>query len=113
MIGLPYLFFFQILFPLFGPFFDIAMIVGLINQQYSLIVISFLVYTVVDIITAGIALKLDNEKLRQLWILIPQRIIYRQLMYYVIVRSFINVLKGRLVHWGTLERKGTHLAKNV
>lgn len=113
MIGLPYLLFFQIIFPLFAPLFDLALIIGLLNHQYKLMVVSFVVYTIVDVATAAIALKLDDEKMRNLWILIPQRIIYRQLMYYVIVRSFVNVLKGRLVHWGKLERKGTHLAKNV
>jgi cellulose synthase/poly-beta-1,6-N-acetylglucosamine synthase-like glycosyltransferase/peptidoglycan/xylan/chitin deacetylase (PgdA/CDA1 family) len=113
MIGLPYLVFFQILFPLFGPFFDLAMIFGLLSHRYSLIVTSFVVYTLLEVVTATIALKLDNEKLRTLWILIPQRILYRQLMYYVIIRSVINVLKGRLVHWGKLERKGAHLAKSL
>ncbi|MES2971287.1 MAG: glycosyltransferase [Patescibacteria group bacterium] len=113
MIGLPYLLFFQIIFPLFSPLFDLALIIGLINHHYKLMVVSFVVYTVVDILTAAIALRLDSEKLRNLWILIPQRILYRQLMYYVIVRSFINVLRGRLVHWGKLERKGTHLAKSL
>lgn len=34
-------------------------------------------------------------------------------MYYVILRSFINVLRGPLVHWGKLERTGTDLAKNA
>lgn len=113
MIGLPYLLFFQIIFPLFAPLFDLALIIGLINRQYKLMILSFIVYTLADIITAAIALRLDNEKLRSLWVLIPQRIFYRQLMYYVIIRSFINVLRGRLVHWGKLERKGTDLAKNA
>lgn len=113
MIGLPYLVFFQIVFPLFSPLFDLGMTVGLLTHQYKLIIISFGVYTLADVITSAIALRLDNEKLRNLWILIPQRIFYRQLMYYVIARSVINVLKGRLVHWGNLERQGTHLAKKV
>ncbi len=113
MIGLPYLLLFQIVFPLFSPLFDLGMIIGLLTHQYGLIVLSFVVYTLADVITSAIALWLDHEKLRNLWILIPQRIFYRQLMYYVIARSVINVLRGRLVHWGKLERQGTHLAKNV
>lgn len=113
MVGLPYLLFFQIIFPLFSPFFDMALIIGLINHQYALMLTSFTIYTFLEVLTSAIALKLDNEKLRTLWVLIPQRILYRQLMYYVLARSFINVLKGRLVHWGKLERKGTHLAKSV
>lgn len=113
MIGLPYLLFFQIIFPLFSPLFDLALVIGLLRHQYHLMLISFAVYTAADIITSAIALCLDNEKLRNLWILIPQRLLYRQLMYYVIARSFMNVLRGRLVHWGKLKRTGTDLAKNV
>jgi peptidoglycan-N-acetylglucosamine deacetylase len=111
LIGLPYIVFFQILFPLVSPLFDVALLIGLLNRQYGLMLMSFGLYVVVDVITAATALKLDGEKLRKLWILIPQRIVYRQLMYYVIFRSCINVLRGRLVHWGTLKRGGTHLAK--
>lgn len=111
LVGLPYLLFFQILFPLMGPLFDASLIIGLFNHQYHLMALSFAVYTAADIIMSGTALKLDGESLRQLWLLIPQRLLYRQLMYYVIIRSVVNVLKGRLVSWGTLKREGKHLAK--
>ncbi len=110
MIGLPYLLFYQILFPLLSPLFDVAIIIGLLNHQYHLMLISFAIYTAADIIMSGVALKLDGEKLRQLWLIAPQRIIFRQLMYYVIVKSVVNVLKGNLVGWGTLKREGKHLA---
>ncbi len=113
MVGLPYLFFFQIFFPLFSPLFDIAVVIALITHQNKLVLISFVIYTLADFITSIIALRLDKEKLSNAWIIIPQRILYRQLMYYVIARSFVNVLRGRLVHWGKLERQGEHLAKNV
>ncbi|HSX41502.1 MAG TPA: glycosyltransferase [Candidatus Saccharimonadales bacterium] len=111
LIGLPYLVFYQILLPLLSPIFDVAVIIGLINHQYQLVAVSFVVYTAADALTAAIALKLDGEKLRQLWLVMPQRIIYRQLMYYTIVRSVVNVLKGNLVGWGSLKREGKHLAR--
>ncbi len=113
LIGLPYLLLFQIIFPLFSPFFELALIVGLLADQYKLMLVSFVVYLLADLVTSAIALRLDKEKLSNLWVIIPQRIVYRQLMYYVIVRSFMNVLKGRLVHWGKLKREGSHLAKNA
>jgi cellulose synthase/poly-beta-1,6-N-acetylglucosamine synthase-like glycosyltransferase len=111
MIGLPYLLFYQILFPLVGPLFDAAVLVGLLRHEYHLMFLSFLIYTAADVIMSGTALLLDGEKLRQLWLIIPQRILYRQLMYYVIVKSLINVLQGKLVGWGTLKREGKHLAQ--
>lgn len=112
-IGLPYLFFFQIFFPLFSPLFDLALIIGLLDHRYKLMAISFVVYTLADLMASMIALRLDKEKISNLWLIVPQRIFYRQLMYYVIVRSFVNVLKGRLIHWGDSKREGVHLAKNL
>ncbi|MEO7617570.1 MAG: glycosyltransferase [Candidatus Saccharibacteria bacterium] len=110
MIGLPYLFFFQIVFPVISPLFDIAVISGLVHHQYQTALISFAVYSLADVCMSGMALYLDGEAFWALWLLIPQRIIYRQLMYYVIVRSVVNVLRGNLVGWGTLKREGSDLA---
>lgn len=42
-----------------------------------------------------------------LWYLSPQRFAYRQVMYWVVVRSFLAAVRGRLVGWGVLERKAT------
>ena len=112
LVGLPYLVFFQILFPLLSPLFDAAVVFGLLAHQYHLVVVSFVIYTVADILMLVVALALDNEKMSQLWLIVPQRILYRQLMYYVIARSTINVLRGNLVGWGAVKREG-HALKNA
>jgi hypothetical protein len=36
-----------------------------------------------------------------------QRFGYRQLMYYVVIRSIFAALRGPFVGWGKLERAGT------
>ena len=41
------------------------------------------------------------------WLIFIQRFVYRQLMYWVVVRSFMAALHGRVVGWGKLERKAT------
>ncbi|HEV2355276.1 MAG TPA: glycosyltransferase, partial [Puia sp.] len=84
LIGLPYLLFYQIAFPMISPFFDLSLIIGLLTHQYHLVVVSFVVFTVLDLFASVLAFRLDGEPLTSLWILIPQRIVYRQLMYYVI-----------------------------
>lgn len=111
LIGLPYLVIYQILFPLLSPLFDVVVLYGLLQHDYNFILASFAVYTAADALMSGVALVLDGEKLRKLWLIIPQRILYRQLMYYVILKSVVNVLKGNLVGWGALKREGKHLAK--
>ena len=40
------------------------------------------------------------------WLLI-QRFGYRQVMYWVMVKSVISAVRGALVGWGKLERKAT------
>ncbi len=47
------------------------------------------------------------EDKRLLAWLIPQRFVYRQLMYFVAIRSALAVLRGFEVGWGTLDRKAT------
>ncbi len=113
LIGLPYLVFYQILFPLLGPLFDVALLAGLLSHRFELMLVYLAVYSSADLLSSAVALWLDRESLRQLWLLVPQRLIYRQLMYYVIVKSVYYVLRGRLVGWGKLKREGSHLAKSL
>jgi hypothetical protein len=48
-----------------------------------------------------------GENWSLLWWLMLQRFGYRQLMYYVVVRSISTALGGAFVSWGKLERAGT------
>ena len=41
------------------------------------------------------------------WLVFLQRFAYRQVMYWVVVRSVIAAMRGGLVGWGRLERKDT------
>jgi uncharacterized membrane protein len=41
-----------------------------------------------------------------IWLL-PQRFFYRQLIYYVAIKSVITAIKGSMVGWSKLERKAT------
>jgi hypothetical protein len=48
-----------------------------------------------------------RENWNLLWWLPLQRFGYRQIMYYVVVRSIITAIRGPSVGWGKLERTGT------
>ena len=41
------------------------------------------------------------------WLIFLQRFAYRQVMYWVVLRSFAAALRGRMQGWGKLERKAT------
>ena len=53
-----------------------------------------------------------GEDWRLLWWLPLQRFGYRQIMYYVVLRSISTALKGPFVGWGKLERTGTVKARS-
>ncbi|MEO7714343.1 MAG: glycosyltransferase [Gemmatimonadaceae bacterium] len=48
-----------------------------------------------------------GEDRRLTWLILLQRFAYRQVMYWVVVRAFAAALRGRILGWGSLERKAT------
>jgi len=61
-----------------------------------------------DFLRAAVALILEPQEIRRLLVwLFLQRFFYRQLMYYVAIKSTLAGLKGISVGWSKLERKAT------
>ena len=48
-----------------------------------------------------------REDRRLTWLVFLQRFAYRQVMYWVVVRSFVAAVRGHVVGWGKLERTAT------
>ena len=68
----------------------------------------YAVFLIVDWLAAVLAFLMEPEEDKQLtWLIFLQRFAYRQVMYWVVVRSFAAALSGRLVGWGKLDRKAT------
>ena len=68
----------------------------------------YAVFLLVDWLAAVLAFLMEPEEDKQLtWLIFLQRFAYRQVMYWVVVRSFAAALSGRLVGWGQLDRKAT------
>ena len=105
-IALPNILFFQFLLPIFSPFAELMMILGFIGGYFQQILMYYILFLIIDLVAAGIAISFEKERLTSLWILLPQRFFYRQLMYWVLVKSIMMALKGTLVGWGILKRTG-------
>lgn len=60
----------------------------------------------VDASLALIAFLFEKEKISGVLHVIPQRLVYRWLMYIVLFRSFRKALKGEMQTWGFLKRTG-------
>lgn len=111
MIAMPNILLFQILLPLLAPLADLVLIVSLIWNRHdpdSLSKIAFYygLFLVVDMLVSLIAFTFEHEKLSKLLWLIPQRFVYRQLMYVILFRSVRKAIKGESQGWGVLRRTG-------
>jgi cellulose synthase/poly-beta-1,6-N-acetylglucosamine synthase-like glycosyltransferase len=121
-VALPNVWIFQILFPLISPVMDLILVYTLLSnaldwlQQPSgyrftnlqQVLFYYAMFLAVDWCAAGFAFLLERkERWRLLWWLFLQRFCYRQVMYYVMVKSVATAVRGAVVGWGKLERKAT------
>lgn len=113
MVGMPNILIFQIILPLFSPLADLMMILGLFGDHREKILIYYVAFVVVDLIVGVIAFRLERENYKKLIYIIPQRFIWRQLMYYVLFKSIRRAVKGELSGWGVLKRTGNVTVKDT
>lgn len=113
MIALPNILIFQILLPFLAPLADLILVLsllaagfGIIQSDISNIIFYYFIFTLVDVAGAAIAFAFEKEDYKKLLWMIPQRLVYRQLMYYILIKSFNRALKGELQGWGILKRTG-------
>ena len=106
MVGMPNILIFQIILPLFSPLADLMMIIGLFGDKPGKILTYYVAFVLIDFVVAIIAFRMEKEDYRKLVYIIPQRFIWRQLMYYILFKSIRRALKGELSGWGVLKRTG-------
>ena len=107
MLALPSIWIFQVLLAALSPFAEIAMIIALFAGNWRIVLLYYLGLFLLEVMTAALAYTLDGAKPWDLALLFFQRIYYRQLMYYVLAKSLLYAMRGRLVGWGKLERHAT------
>ncbi|MEU5214502.1 bifunctional polysaccharide deacetylase/glycosyltransferase family 2 protein [Streptomyces sp. NPDC020742] len=105
--GLTYLALFQIVLPLFAPVVDVFALYGVCFGDSAQALGIWLAFLVVQMVTAGYALRLDGERLRTLWALPLQQFFYRQLLYLVVIQSVVTALLGTRLKWHRMQRSGT------
>ena len=125
-ITIPNVLLFQFAFTLIAPIMDV-MLVWMVAaaltsgmtpaDQGSLLIVAryWLLFQALDVVAAALAMKLDegSKNLALLPLLLIQRFCYRQLLYFVAVRTVLAAMKGHFVGWGKLVRTGRvtpHLA---
>lgn len=121
-IALPNILLFQFFFALVSPIVDLLLVLSIGTDVYHyiqygvaeasprtmLIFAYWAAWQCLEFIVAVIAYRLDGRKVP--FALFPllalQRFCYRQLIYYVAIKSVIAAIRGRLVGWDKLPRQG-------
>lgn len=121
LIGLPQAWLFQIVFAAISPLIDLALILSLLGTGLRVFEhgwaqtrgdvghmgLYWLAFTSIDVLCGWVAYRLDGKRARYpAHLLIAQRIVYRQIMYWVVVRAITSAIRGWMVGWGKLERSG-------
>jgi cellulose synthase/poly-beta-1,6-N-acetylglucosamine synthase-like glycosyltransferase/peptidoglycan/xylan/chitin deacetylase (PgdA/CDA1 family)/spore germination protein YaaH len=122
MIALPQVLLFQVFLAIIAPLVDFMLVwqilrTGLDYLQHksqfnpdSLIITLayFLAFMATDFAAVALAFIIErNENWRLMLWLGLQRLGYRQILYYVVVKSVVKAMFGPLVGWGKLDRKAT------
>ena len=104
--GLAYLLLFQVLLPLTAPAVDVYAVYGLIFLPWQQVVAVWAGFGALQVLTAWYALRLDGEPAGPLWSLPLQQVVYRQLMYLVVLQSTVAALLGNRQRWQRMHRTG-------
>ncbi|MBW9095370.1 glycosyltransferase [Microbacterium jejuense] len=108
--GLGYLLVLQVLLPLLAPVVDVFALYGLLFLDPMRILVVWAAFMLVQVLMAWFAFALDGESPGPLWSLPLQQVVYRQLMYLVVIQSVFTALAGTRLRWHRMERYGS-LAK--
>ena len=108
-VVLPNMLVFQLILPLMSPLVDLTLLFSLFMPKGGIIALLYFGYYFLDLCISVLAFRFDGEKftLREVVNLFLQRIIYRQLLWYVLVKGYLRAMKGELAAWGFLKRTGS------
>ncbi len=111
MVALPNILLFQILIPVFAPLADLLFFFSIAwswndPESRQRLFLFYALFLLVDVAVSVLAFIFEKQRLSKLVWLIPQRFVYRQLMYVILFRSIVRAIKGEGQGWGALRRTG-------
>ncbi|MHB1921686.1 MAG: glycosyltransferase [Chitinophagaceae bacterium] len=115
-IAMPNILIYQILLPFLAPLADIIFVFGMIvlsNASRLHILQYYLIFLLVDAAAAMVAFSFEKEDFLKLFWVIPQRLVYRIFMYFILFKAWRKAVKGETQHWGVLKRTGNVKPKAI
>ncbi|MFE5581711.1 bifunctional polysaccharide deacetylase/glycosyltransferase family 2 protein [Kitasatospora sp. NPDC056531] len=105
-LGLPMVALFGVVSPLLAPLIDIFLLYGVLFVDAPKTLSAWAGFLLIQGVLAWYAFRLDGEKPWHLVTLPVQQVVYRQLMYIVLLQSSITALTGGRLRWQKLQRTG-------
>ncbi len=105
-VGLGLTALFQIVLPLLAPMVDIYLVYGLLFLDPVVTAITWGGVLFVQLLLGAVAFRLEGEPVRSLWLLPAQQLVYRQLMYAVLIQSIATAAAGVALRWQKIPRIG-------
>lgn len=105
LFSLPSTWFFNIVLVASGSLIDILLLCSLIvSPANHILYVYFFVFLAADLLLAAVACWIEKEPLRQVWLVLPMRFLYRPVLNYVVIKAVLRAMKGVWVGWGKLDR---------
>ncbi|WP_078893222.1 bifunctional polysaccharide deacetylase/glycosyltransferase family 2 protein [Streptomyces sp. NRRL F-2580] len=105
-LGLPLVVLFGVVAPLLAPLVDMFFLYGVLFADAPITLTSWGGFILLQAALSWYAFRLDREKPWHLISLPIQQLVYRQLMYIVLLQSAITALTGGRLRWQKLRRTG-------
>ncbi|KIC18582.1 glycosyl transferase [Leisingera sp. ANG-DT] len=122
LVSISDMFVFGYVFPLLAPIADLFVILmlyklmaggwagevgGSQHTQPAQYIWAYLALPALELLIAAIAITSDEDESKWSLLLFPlQRLVYRPLMYFSVIRSVLRAVTGRLASWGSVKRQG-------
>jgi cellulose synthase/poly-beta-1,6-N-acetylglucosamine synthase-like glycosyltransferase len=106
-IILPFTLVFNFMMPLLAPVIDIVGLWHIFQGNWGFVVIAYNIFTLIDLTYSALGFIGEKKRSWPLLLLVPlQRVAYRFLISYSIIRSIGKALAGTRSHWNKLARFG-------
>lgn len=106
LVVLPNIAVYNIMLPLTYPIADSALLIGIMLGQWQNIVYPFLLFTVFDICYALIGSWGEMHPLKAIVAVPIQRVVYRWLLYYTVLRGVVAAVEGTGQGWNKFKKVG-------
>ncbi|MGD0640844.1 MAG: glycosyltransferase [Roseiarcus sp.] len=105
-VALPNVAMFQLLFPLLAPIGDFIFLLALLRLDLRPVAVGYATFLALDLLASSVAFRLDRRPLRDMWVVVVQRFVYRPFLYVVTFSVVLAALRGRRQLWNKLARTG-------